>query len=65
MISILAAHTEAFADYYSHQPEHENLDNVTASDVYLGRDNTILKQLKGIKLNTLQARRLQHFKQVA
>jgi hypothetical protein len=43
-----------------HQRYHENLNNVTPTDVYFGRDKAILKQRERIKQKTLEARRLHH-----
>ena len=50
----------AFVEYYNNQRYHESLNNVTPSDVYFGRDKTILKQRERIKRKTLEARRLHH-----
>ena len=55
---------EAFVDHYNHQRFHESLNNVTPSDVYFGRDKTILKHRKRIKRKTLETRRL-HYRQRA
>ena len=56
----LEAQIEAFVDHYNHQRYHESLNNVTPSDVYFGRDKTILQQRERIKRKTLEARRLHH-----
>ena len=56
----LEAQIEAFVDHYNHQRYHESLTNVTPSDVYFGRDKTILQQRERIKRKTLEARRLHH-----
>ena len=48
----LEAQIEAFVDHYNHQRYHENLNNVTPSDVYFGRDKAILKQREWIKRKT-------------
>jgi len=56
----LEAQIQAFVDHYNHQRYHESLSNVTSSDVYFGRDNTILQQRERIKRKTLEARRLHH-----
>jgi len=42
---------EAFVDHDNYQ----RLNNVTPSDVYFGRDKTILKQRERIKRKTLEA----------
>jgi putative transposase len=56
----LEAQIEAFVNYYNHQRYHESLSNVTAADVYFGRDKAILKQRERIKRKTLETRRLHH-----
>ena len=56
---------EAFVDHYNHQRYHENLNNVTPSDVYFGRDKAILKQRERIKRKTLETRRLHHKQRAA
>ena len=61
----LEAHIEAFVDHDNRQRYPAILNNVTPSDVYIGRDKAILQQREMIKQNTLQARRLQHRKQTA
>ena len=47
---------DAFVDHYNHRRYHENLQNLTPSDVYFGRGQTILKQRERIKRKTLEAR---------
>ncbi|SDR40098.1 Homeodomain-like domain-containing protein [Pseudovibrio sp. Tun.PSC04-5.I4] len=47
---------EVFITHYN----HESLSNLTAADVYFGRDKAILKQREGIKRKTLEMRRLHH-----
>jgi len=44
---------------------HESLNNVTPADVYFGRDKDIIRERKKIKRNTINQRRLQHFKKAA
>lgn len=61
----LEARIEAFVDQYNHQRYHESLNNVTPSDVYVGRDRAILKQNERIKRKTLKARRLHHSQRAA
>ena len=61
----LEAHIETFVDHDNRQRYPAILNNVTPSDVYIGRDKAILQQREMIKQNTLQARRLQHRKQTA
>ncbi len=55
----------AFVDYYNHQRYHESLNNVTPADVYFGRDKSIIRERKKIKIMTIKNRRLQHQKQAA
>ncbi len=38
-----------FVEYYNHFRYHESLENVTPADVYLGRQEAILKRRKEIK----------------
>ena len=54
-----------FIDYYNHQRYHESLNNLTPSDVYFGRAESILRQRKQIKEKTLKQRRLQHINKAA
>lgn len=54
-----------FVEYYNNQRYHESLDNVTPADVYYGRDKTIIRERKKIKRNTINQRRLQHFRKAA
>ena len=61
----LEAQIEAFVDHYNHQRYHESLKKVTPSDVYFGRDKTILRQRERIKQKTFEARRLHHSKHAA
>jgi transposase InsO family protein len=58
----LEAQIEAFVDHYNHQRYHESLNNVTPSDVYFGRAQSILSKRERIKRKTLETRRLQHRK---
>ena len=55
----------SFVEYYNNQRYHESLDNVTPADVYFGRDKTIIRERKKIKRNTINQRRLQHFRKAA
>jgi len=55
----------AFVDYYNNQRYHESLNNVTPADVYFGRDKSIIRERKKIKIMTIKNRRLQHQKQAA
>ena len=61
----LKTQIEAFVDHYNHQRYHESLNNVTPSDVYLGRAQAILNQWERIKRKTIQTRPLQHRKLAA
>ena len=54
-----------FVEYYNNQRYHESLNNVTPADVYFGRDKTIIRERKKIKRNTINQRRLQHFRKAA
>jgi hypothetical protein len=56
---------EAFVDHYNHRRYHESLNNVTPSDVYFGRAQSILNKRERIKRKTLETRRLQHRKAAA
>ena len=55
---------EAFVDHYNHRRYHESLDNLTPADVYFGRGESILRDRRRIKRNTLAERRL-HYQQHA
>jgi transposase InsO family protein len=61
----LEAQVEAFVDHYNHRRYHESLRNLTPADVYFGRGSAILKTRERIKQQTIQKRRLHHFKQAA
>ena len=52
----------SFVDYYNNKRYHESLKNVTPSDVYFGRESSILKQRTEIKKQTLINRRKQYQK---
>ena len=56
-----------FVDHYNNHRYHESLNNVTPADVYVGRDQDILREKGTIKVRrtTIQQRRLQHQKQAA
>jgi len=56
---------ETFVEYYNNERYHESLNNVTPADVYFGRDKDIIRERKKIKRNTINQRRLQHFKKAA
>lgn len=55
----------AFVDYYNNARYHESLNNVTPADVYFGRDKSIIRERNKIKRNTINQRRLQHFRNAA
>jgi len=55
----------AFVEYYNNERYHESLNNVTPADVYFGRDKSIIRERKRIKRNTINQRRLQHFRKAA
>ena len=59
------AQIEAFVDHFNHQRFHESLNNVTPSDVYFGREKSILQQQERIKQKTLEQRRLHHSQRAA
>jgi hypothetical protein len=45
-----------FIGFYNHGRNHEEIDNVTAADVYYGRREEILKQRNEQKQATLESR---------
>jgi putative transposase len=61
----LEAQIAAFVEHYNHRRYHESLSNLTPADVYLGRGQTILHRREMIKRNTIEQRRLLHFKTAA
>jgi putative transposase len=61
----LEAQIENFVEHYNHQRSHKSLNNVTHADAYFGRASAIIKQLEGIKRQTIEYRRLQHRKLAA
>ncbi len=56
---------EAFVEHYNYRRYQESLSNVTPADAYIGRAETILKQRKRIKRQTIEYRHLQHRKLAA
>lgn len=56
----LEARIDAFVDYYNNERYHESLNNLTPSDVYYGRGESILARREQIKLNTMAMRRKMH-----
>lgn len=46
-----------FVDYYNHSSYHESLENVTAADVFFGRQQEILAAREMIKRKMLAGRR--------
>jgi hypothetical protein len=54
-----------FVEHYNHARYHESLGNLTPADVYCGRGATILSMREKIKRQTIQLRRLPHFKTAA
>ncbi|WP_397575676.1 integrase core domain-containing protein, partial [Sphingorhabdus sp.] len=48
----------AFVEHYNYQRYHESLNNVTPTDAYFGRAQTIIKQRERIKRQTIEYRRL-------
>ena len=61
----LEAQIDAFVGHYNHQRYHESMKNLTPSDVYFGRGQTILLKRERIKQKTFEHRRLQHRKAAA
>jgi transposase InsO family protein len=55
----------AFVEYNNNQRYLESLGNVTPTDVYFGREKSIIRERERIKKLTIQSRRLQHQKQAA
>ena len=53
-----------FVNYYNNRRYHESLRNVTPSDVYFGRADSILDQRQITKEKTMQKRRNTHVKQM-
>jgi hypothetical protein len=51
--------------HYNHRRYYESLDNLTPTDVYFGRGETILLLRERIKRKTIEQRRLQHRKAAA
>jgi transposase InsO family protein len=56
---------EAFVDHYNHRRYHESPDNLTPADVYFGRGESILRDRRKIKRNTLAERRLHYQRHAA
>jgi putative transposase len=61
----LNASIERFVTHYNHHRYHESLSNLTPSDVYFGRGQTILLEREKTKRNTINKRRLQYSTQAA
>ncbi len=47
----------AFVEHYDNQRYHESLGNLTPADVYFARAETILRQRREIKAQTIETRR--------
>ena len=56
---------ERFVDHYNHRRYHESPDNLTPADVYFGRGESILRDRRRIKRNTLAERRLHYQRHAA
>ncbi len=54
-----------FVEHYNHARYHESLGNLTPADAYCGRGPQILIMREKIKRETIQIRRLIHFKTAA
>lgn len=50
-----------FVDYYNTRRYHENLNNLTPQQVWLGQGQAILKRRSQIKITTLNQRKSIHF----
>ncbi|MBA3755681.1 MAG: transposase [Nitrosomonas sp.] len=50
-----------FIDYYIHKRHHESLNNLTPTDVFYGRGQSILDERKNIKCRTLAMRRQMYY----
>ena len=61
----LEAQIETFVEHYNHQRCHESLRNLTPADVYFGRGQAILIERDRIKRQTIQQRRLIHYRHAA
>ena len=61
----LEAQIEAFVVDYNHLRYHESIGNLTPTDVYFGRGQTILIERERIKRQTIANRRLLHRRQAA
>ena len=61
----LEAEIATFVDHYNTRRYHESLDNLTPTDVYTGRGDTIRLERQRIKRQTLLHRRLQHIQYAA
>jgi len=53
-----------FVEYYNNHRYHESLNNLTPTDVYHGRAESILKQRELIKQRTMKRRRKDHLNQM-
>lgn len=61
----LEAQIDEFIGHYNHQRYHESLKNLTPTDDYFGRGQTILLKREKIKRRTFEERRLQHARTAA
>jgi putative transposase len=52
-----------FVEYYNHFQYHKSLDNVAPANVYLGRQEAVLKRRREIKLKTIRQRRQEYIAQ--
>ena len=52
-----------FVEYYNNFRYHESLDKVTPADVYMGRQEAILKRRSEINLRTITKRRKEYIAQ--
>ena len=60
----LKKQSERLVDYYHHRRYHESLNNLTPTDVYFDRGQSILAKRERIKKKTIAKRRL-HYQRYA
>jgi hypothetical protein len=53
-----------FIEYYNIERYHEFLDNLTPSDVFIGRDYEIRNQRKETKYQTMRQRRINYLNNI-